>query len=100
MPPKKTRAPNLKRPAPARLTKSQRTNHSAPKISSPPNAAKPFLVVGVGASAGGIEAFKELLKNIPENIGVAFVFILHLDPNHKSMLTEIFGRESRLNVVE
>src|SRR5437867_4986742 len=100
MPPKKTRAPSSKRPAPARLTKSQRTNHSAPKNSSPLNAAKPFLVVGVGASAGGIEAFKELLKNVPENIGVAFVFILHLDPNHKSMLTEIFGRESRLNVVE
>jgi two-component system CheB/CheR fusion protein len=45
--------------------------------------------VGVGASAGGLDAFKQLLKAIPIDSGMAFVLVQHLDPNHESILTEI-----------
>jgi two-component system, chemotaxis family, CheB/CheR fusion protein len=51
--------------------------------------AESFPVVAVGASAGGLEAFRELLQNLPERPGMAFVLIQHLDPTHASMLTEI-----------
>ena len=45
------------------------------------------LVVGVGASAGGLEAFTELLSHLPDDTGMAFVLIQHLDPKHESHLT-------------
>jgi two-component system CheB/CheR fusion protein len=60
----------------------------------------PFPVVGVGASAGGLEAFSQLLKALPTDIGMAFVFVQHLDPTHPSMLTEILQRSSRIPVSE
>src|ERR1051326_752800 len=45
-------------------------------------------VVGVGASAGGLEAFTELLSHLPNDTGMAFVLIQHLDPKHESHLAE------------
>ncbi|HJT18274.1 MAG TPA: CheR family methyltransferase [Thermoanaerobaculia bacterium] len=57
-----------------------------------------FPIVGVGASAGGIEAFTELMRNIPENPGMAFVFVLHQDPKHESNLVHVIARSTRLPV--
>jgi two-component system CheB/CheR fusion protein len=48
-------------------------------------------VVGIGASAGGLEAFSDLVSAIPVETGLAFVLIQHLDPRHNSMLVEILG---------
>jgi two-component system, chemotaxis family, CheB/CheR fusion protein len=59
-----------------------------------------FPVVGVGASAGGMEAFSELLRALPANPGLAFVFIQHVDPTHRSVLSEILGRTTSLAVSE
>jgi PAS domain S-box-containing protein len=59
-----------------------------------------FAVVAVGASAGGLEAFSELLRAIPNNTGMAFVFIQHLDPKHHSMLSELLGKASNMPVLE
>lgn len=59
-----------------------------------------FPIVGVGASAGGLETFTELLKRIPANTGMAFVLIQHLDPKHKSMLSELLGRATAMPVIE
>ena len=44
----------------------------------------PFPVVGIGASAGGLEAYSELLHNLPEKTGMAFVLVQHLDPKHEA----------------
>jgi two-component system, chemotaxis family, CheB/CheR fusion protein len=63
-------------------------------------AAGLFPIVGVGASAGGLEAFSELLRKLPANPGMAFVFVQHLDPKHVSMLAELLARESRMPVAE
>ncbi len=57
-------------------------------------------VVAVGASAGGLEAFTELLHSLPTNTGMAFVFIQHLDPKHPSMLAEILSKAASIPVVE
>jgi two-component system CheB/CheR fusion protein len=62
--------------------------------------AKDFPVVAIGASAGGIEAITELLKHLPENIGMAYVYIQHMDPDHESMLPSILGRVTKMPVQE
>jgi len=59
-----------------------------------------FPVVGVGASAGGLEAFKRLLKAIPETSGMAYILVQHLEPSHESMLTEILQKNTPIPVEE
>jgi len=63
-------------------------------------SANLFPVVGVGASAGGLDAFKKLLRAIPEDSGMAFVLVQHLDPNHESMLPEILQKITPIPVME
>ncbi len=59
-----------------------------------------FPIVGIGASAGGLEAFEQFFTNMPHESGMAFVLIQHLDPLHKSILTELIGRYTKMQVVE
>src|SRR5437764_1356920 len=59
-----------------------------------------FPVVGVGASAGGLDAFTSFLKHLPPKPDMAFVFITHLDPQYVSKLSEILPRATSLPVVE
>jgi two-component system, chemotaxis family, CheB/CheR fusion protein len=65
--------------------------------SQPPEC---FPVVGIGASAGGLDAFRQLLSHLPIDTGMAFVLIQHLEPNQKSLLSEILSRETTMPVVE
>src|ERR1700693_857189 len=75
-----------------------RRGPSSPAAGSP--ASNHFPIIGVGASAGGLEAFTELLHALPKDNGMAFVFVQHLDPKHVSMLAEILARESKMPVCE
>jgi len=59
-----------------------------------------FPIVGIGASAGGLEAFEQFFRNAPVNSGMAFVLVPHLDPSHASLLTEILQRTTTMPVVE
>ena len=59
-----------------------------------------FPVVGIGASAGGLESFKKFVKAIPEKSGMAFILVQHLHPDHNSALPEILQRESSIPVQE
>jgi two-component system CheB/CheR fusion protein len=61
---------------------------------------KKFPVVGIGASAGGLGALEAFFKKIPENSGMAFVVIQHLDPNHIGMMPELLQRTTALKVSE
>ncbi|MEO5600472.1 MAG: CheR family methyltransferase [Cyclobacteriaceae bacterium] len=63
-------------------------------------SANLFPVVGIGASAGGLDAFKQLIKTIPEQSGMAYILVQHLDPLHESVLSEILQRLTRLPVHE
>lgn len=57
-------------------------------------------VVGIGASAGGLEALSELLREIPSDINMAFLLIQHLDPKRRSILPELLAKESKVQVIE
>src|SRR3989339_1262563 len=59
-----------------------------------------FPVVAIGASAGGLEAMMELLKYLPSDTGMAFIYVQHLSPDHKSMLTEILSKKTKMRVQE
>jgi len=63
-------------------------------------SVQPTCVVGIGASAGGLEALQEFLTFLPSNTGMAFVIIQHLAPDHKSLLAEILGKYSSMPVME
>jgi two-component system CheB/CheR fusion protein len=58
------------------------------------------LVVGIGASAGGLNAFKKFFANMPADNGMAFVLVQHLDPHHDSMLVDLIGKQTDMNVSE
>jgi two-component system CheB/CheR fusion protein len=51
-----------------------------------------FPIVGIGASAGGLEAIEQFLRHLPQGSGMAFVVVQHLDPTHKGMLVELLQR--------
>ncbi|HET6718074.1 MAG TPA: chemotaxis protein CheB, partial [Rhodocyclaceae bacterium] len=59
-----------------------------------------FSIVGMGASAGGLEAFEHFFRSVPAASGLAFVLVPHLDPSHASILTEILQRTTAMPVVE
>ncbi len=59
-----------------------------------------LIAVGVGASAGGLEAFSELVSNISPVTGMAFIFVQHLDPHHESALRELLAARTRIPVVQ
>lgn len=55
-------------------------------------------IVGIGASAGGVEALEELFRSMSTDIGLAYVVVTHLGPGHTSMLPEIIGRQTTMPV--
>ena len=65
-----------------------------------PKSGNSFPIVGVGASAGGLEAFEQFFEHVPEQSGMAYVVIQHLDPTHKGMLPELLQRVSKLKVLQ
>ncbi|HEY7334746.1 MAG TPA: chemotaxis protein CheB [Bryobacteraceae bacterium] len=76
---------------------------SARRREAPPSAqtgGTAFPIAGVGASAGGLEAFTQLLNSLPPDPGIAFVFIQHLQPKHESMLTLLLSKVTGMKVVE
>jgi len=58
------------------------------------------LVVGIGASAGGLDAFKKFFAAMPSDSGMAFVLVQHLDPHHKSLLVDLLSTQTAMQVVE
>jgi len=67
---------------------------------SKPLKSNDFLIVGVGASAGGLQAFTQLLRHLPRNPGMALVLVQHLAPKHASALTELLSRTTDIPVTE
>src|ERR1041385_6453162 len=88
-----------------------RGRRSAPRtrtVKPSPAAGKPsgidgagsFPVVGIGASAGGIEAFTEMFRHLPPGTGMGFVVVTHLDPTHDSILSELLSRKTNMPVMQ
>src|SRR5271157_5502415 len=57
-------------------------------------------IVGIGASAGGVEALEAFFKAVPDDSGLAFVVVTHLSPDRKSMLADILSRVTAMPVVD
>jgi two-component system CheB/CheR fusion protein len=75
------------------------SNLAHPRNESEP-VDKPLVIVGVGASAGGLKAFRQLFAAAASDSGICFVVIQHLDPTHESALTELLALESSIPVTE
>ena len=84
-----TRRSKIKRSAPNGAVEHPQATVRAPPI---------FPVVAVGASAGGLEACTKLFQTLSISLDMAFVLILHLDPDHESMMVELLARHTTLNV--
>jgi two-component system CheB/CheR fusion protein len=70
---------------------------------APRNASqigKTIPIVGIGASAGGLEAFTQLLRALPPDTGMAFVFVQHLEARHESMLTKLLAKSTEMPIAE
>ena len=59
-----------------------------------------FYVVGIGASAGGLEAFEQFFSHMPSDSGMAFVLVPHLSPEHKSMMGDLLTRYTHMEIHE
>lgn len=57
-------------------------------------------IVGIGASAGGLEAFEQFFHAVPSDSGIAFILVPHLDPDHESLLVDILGRATSMPVLQ
>ncbi|MFB3764300.1 MAG: CheR family methyltransferase [Methanotrichaceae archaeon] len=81
---------------------SQKETEPPQKESAPEQNGqrKPLYIVGMGGSAGGLEAFEEFFKNTPEDTGLAFVLVPHLDPTHKGLMPELLQRFTPMEVVQ
>src|SRR5437879_3442886 len=93
---------NRSKPKPKSKNNSQKDIATQPSNSPVvTNVARlPFPVVGVGASAGGLEAFMQLLRALEPQLGMAFVLIPHLDPSHESAMSGLLARATKMPVLQ
>jgi two-component system CheB/CheR fusion protein len=86
----------------------QLNEKKSPSARRPKKAAKPatssahlsFPIVGIGASAGGLEALEQFLSRVPPGSGMAFVIVQHLDPTHKGIMPELLQRSTGMKVIQ
>jgi len=84
----------------AKLPKADVQPKSAVGKPKSPNLKSDFPIVGIGASAGGLEALEEFFKNMPVDCGIAFVVVQHLDPTRKAMMAELLQKSTTMPVIE
>ncbi len=78
-------------------TSGKSTIPAKPTVAGKP---KPFPIVAIGASAGGLEAISNLLEQIPSDLGMAYIVIQHLSPSHDSILPELLERKTTMKVFQ
>src|SRR4029079_13141999 len=65
-----------------------------------PSSRTDFSIVGIGASAGGLEAFTQFLNALPADTGMAIILVQHLSPRHQSALPELLAGSTRMPVIQ
>ena len=88
---KKKSSPSRRRKKPAKVV--------PPETPGPP-AKVAFPIVGIGASAGGLETLEQFLEHVPAGSGLGFVIVQHLDPTHKGIMPELLQRATRMKVIQ
>jgi two-component system, chemotaxis family, CheB/CheR fusion protein len=91
---------NQQRPKRTKAAKTGDTSPSRGKKHPQPAPKKSFPVAGIGASAGGLEAFTALLKHLPVDTGMAFVVVQHLSPTHDGILPTLLAKTTKMPVLE
>ncbi len=89
----------MKKQSESKESGKQPANHSPNKTPSQP-VSRAFPIVGIGASAGGLEALEQFLGHVPEESGMAFVIVQHLDPTHKGIMAELLQRATAMEVFQ
>lgn len=80
--------------------KTKRAKESKPQpLSSTGKDKTVFPIVGIGASAGGLNAFENFFKHMPSDAGIAFVLVSHLDPKHVSIMPELIQKHTKMQVL-
>ena len=74
------------------------TNTTSEQLPAKIEITDPFYVVGIGASAGGLEALERLFANMPTDTGMAFVVVQHLSPDFKSLMNELLARHTKIPI--
>jgi two-component system CheB/CheR fusion protein len=64
------------------------------------SSSNSFYIVGIGASAGGLDALERFFRNMPENSGMAFIVVSHLDPNHISIMPELIQKSTKMKLFQ
>lgn len=88
---------NRKSSPPRRRSKTTKLAHPKTPAAS---TGHTFPIVGIGASAGGLEALEQFLRRVPAKSGMAFVIIQHLDPTHKGIMPELLQRATNMRVLQ
>lgn len=70
------------------------------RLSEKPPLDNSFYVVGIGASAGGLDAIERFFRNMPDNTGMAFIVVSHLDPNHISIMPELIQKATSMKIYQ
>ncbi|WP_176961553.1 chemotaxis protein CheB [Mariprofundus sp. NF] len=78
---------------------AKKSENKIDSVLSKESDSQPSYYVGIGASAGGLEAIEEFFKQAPEDAGMAYVVIQHLSPTHKSMMVELLSRHTEMPVL-
>lgn len=77
---------------------SEKIDNQPTEILASANEQKPSYIVGIGASAGGLDALEKFFRNMPTNSGMAFVIVQHLSPDYKSLMQELMSRYTQMAI--
>ena len=81
-----------------KAVENDNAGQNSPEISTPVVRKDRFPVVGIGASAGGLEALERFFEHMPEQTGMAFIVVQHLSPDFKSVMDELLARKTRIPI--
>jgi len=90
----------MEKPAQPKRPSTQLTKTATAQVSAAPPAKSCLRIVGIGASAGGLEALEKFFSAVSSSSGMAFVIIQHMEPTHKGMMPELLQRTTEIKVTE
>jgi len=90
----------MKKPAPPPAPKRTAKKADLAPVKTQPKKSPAFPIVGIGASAGGLEALVQFLEHLPKDSGMAYIIVQHLDPTQKGMMPELLQRATKLKVMQ
>ena len=97
---KKTKRVAKKKPGIKKISAMKKEPAKQTKGAGPPKKTGGFPIVGLGASAGGLEALEAFFSHMPPDSGIGFVIIQHLSPKHKSIMGSLLAKDTKMEVLE